>query len=91
MNSLKSRWHRRWQDSRTPARTVRQQESADLRQSCARVWALIAAAESAVTLSPTTTARAFRVPGTPAGVGEQQCLLGHGGDATLIEVVEFAE
>lgn len=89
MNGLERRWHRRWEQGRTPARTVRLLESADLRHDCARVWALITPAENAVTLSPTTIARAFRVPGTPEGVGEQQCFLGHDGSATVIEVVEY--
>lgn len=49
------------------------------------VWSLIRPAESAVLL--TDAQRAFTVPGTPAGVGEQQCLIGRDGTASIIEVI----
>jgi hypothetical protein len=49
------------------------------------VWSLIRPAESAVMLSDAQ--RAFTVPGTPAGVGEQQCFIGRDGSVSLIEVV----
>ena len=49
------------------------------------VWSLIRPAESAVLLSDAH--RAFTVPGTPAGVGEQQCFIGRDGSVSLIEVV----
>ena len=49
------------------------------------IWSLIRPAESAVLL--TDAQRAFTVPGTPTGVGEQQCFIGRDGTATIIEVI----
>jgi hypothetical protein len=49
------------------------------------VWSLIRPAESAVFLFDAH--RAFRVPGTPTGVGEQQCFISRDGSATIIEVI----
>jgi hypothetical protein len=48
------------------------------------VWSLIRPAESAVLL--TDAQRAFTVPGTPSGVGEQQCVIGRDGSVSIIEV-----
>jgi hypothetical protein len=49
------------------------------------VWSLIRPAESAVLLSDAQ--RAFTVPGTPAGVGEQQCFIGRDGSVSIVEVI----
>jgi hypothetical protein len=49
------------------------------------VWSLIRPAENAVLL--TDVQRAFTVPGTPNGVGEQQCIIGRDGTASIIEVI----
>ncbi|MDV8149694.1 hypothetical protein [Arthrobacter sp. B10-11] len=49
------------------------------------VWSLIRPAESAVLLSDAQ--RAFTVPGTPAGVGEQQCFIDRDGSVSIIEVI----
>ncbi|WP_454697821.1 hypothetical protein [Arthrobacter humicola] len=49
------------------------------------VWSLIRPAESAVLL--TDAQRAFTVPGTPAGVGEQQCFIRRDGSVSIIEVI----
>lgn len=49
------------------------------------VWSLIRPAESAELLS--NAQRAFTVPGTPAGVGEQQCFIGRDGSVSVIEVI----
>lgn len=49
------------------------------------VWSLIRPAENAALL--TDAQRAFTVPGTPAGVGEQQCFIGRDGTASIIEVI----
>ena len=49
------------------------------------VWSLIRPAESAVLLSDAH--KAFTVPGTPAGVGEQQCFITRDGSASIIEVI----
>ena len=49
------------------------------------VWSLIRPAESAVLLSDAQ--RAFTVPGTPLGVGEQQCFINRDGSASIIEVI----
>lgn len=49
------------------------------------VWSLIRPAENAVLLSDAL--RAFKVPGTPSGVGEQQCFIGRDGSVSIIEVI----
>jgi hypothetical protein len=49
------------------------------------VWSLIRPAESAVLLSDAQ--RAFTVPGTPVGVGEQQCFIGRDGSVSILEVI----
>lgn len=49
------------------------------------MWELIRPAESAVLLG--NAQRAFTVPGTPDGVGEQQCFIGGDGSVSIIEVV----
>ncbi|CAN7249775.1 hypothetical protein [Arthrobacter sp. LjRoot14] len=49
------------------------------------VWSLIRPAESAVLL--TDVQRAFTVPGTPVGVGEQQCFIRRNGSVSIIEVI----
>ena len=49
------------------------------------VWSVIRPAESAVLLSDAQ--KAFTVPGTPAGVGEQQCFVGRDGSVSIIEVI----
>ena len=93
---LEERWRRRYVGSgqtsgpRPPAdrRTVRFQEATKLRHPPAAVWALIHPAECAPLLS-STTARGFKVPGTPDGVGEQQCFIDLEGNATIIEVIHF--
>jgi hypothetical protein len=40
-------------------------------------------------LLSSTTARGFKVPETPDGVGEQQCFIDLEGNATIIEVIHF--
>lgn len=96
---LAERWEQRWK-ARTPgsppdpgqgSRTVRSFEAIKLRQDPATVWALVAPAEHSVLLTPDTTARAFTVPGTGPGLGEQQCHVDHDGQATIIEVLELVE
>ncbi|GGI01594.1 hypothetical protein ACFFGR_17095 [Arthrobacter liuii] len=49
------------------------------------VWSLIRPAESATFLSDAQ--RAFTVPGTPPGVGEQQCFIRRDGSVSVIEVI----
>jgi hypothetical protein len=49
------------------------------------VWSLIRAADSAALLSDVQ--RAFTVPGTPAGVGEQQCFIRRDGSVSIMEVI----
>lgn len=49
------------------------------------VWSLIRPAESAVFLSDAQ--KAFTVPGSPIGVGEQQCFIRRDGTASVIEVI----
>ena len=49
------------------------------------VWSLIRPAENAVLL--TDAQRAFTVPGTPTGVGEQQCFIGRDGSVSIVEII----
>jgi hypothetical protein len=49
------------------------------------VWSLIRPAESAVLLNGVQ--RAFTVPGTPTGVGEQQCFIRRDGSVSIMEIV----
>ncbi|MFE4833922.1 hypothetical protein ACFRAU_04475 [Arthrobacter sp. NPDC056691] len=49
------------------------------------VWSLIRPAESAVLLSDAQ--KAFTVPGTPLGVGEQQCFIRRDGSVSIMEVI----
>jgi hypothetical protein len=49
------------------------------------VWSLIRPAESAVLLSDVQ--KAFTVPGTPLGIGEQQCFIRRDGSVSIMEVI----
>ena len=96
--ALAERWERRWRARTAPhqrvagnVRTVRVFEAIKLKQDPSQVWQLLAPAESSVLLTPDKTSRAFTVPGTGPGVGEQQCHVDHDGQATIMEVVEFIE
>ena len=71
-----------------PGRTLRAEESESYPCDADTVWSLIRPAESAVLLS--NAARAFTVPGTPTGVGEQQTFVRADGSAATVEVVEEA-
>ena len=73
-----------------PVVTHRIQESIRLNHPPEKVWALIAPAENAALLTP-NTARAYRVPGTPAGVGEQQAFTNLDGHTSIVEVTEYIE
>lgn len=59
--------------------------SASYERDAQAVWALIRPAESAVLLADAQ--RAFTVPGTPSGVGEQQCFIRRDGSVSIIEVI----
>lgn len=61
------------------------QASSSYHHDAQTVWSLIRPAESATFLSDAQ--RAFTVPGTPQGVGEQQCFIGRDGSASIIEVI----
>jgi hypothetical protein len=71
-----------------PVRTVRMQEAVRLPYPPERVWSLIVPAENGPLLVP-SIARAYRVPGTPEGVGEQQASMDLAGNVTVVEVTEF--
>lgn len=68
--------------------THRLQETTKLRHSPEQVWSLIHPAEHAPLLSP-HTARGYRVPGTPDGVGEQHASVGLDGSVSVLEIVEL--
>ena len=66
----------------------RLQETAQLPHPPEAVWSLIEPAEHATLVSPRLR-RAFHVPGTPHGVGEQQAFTDDDGVTTVVEVVEL--
>jgi len=66
-------------------RTFRLEQSTSYTQDTETVWALIRPAESAALLSPVD--RASSIPGTPIGVGEQQCFIRAEGKASILEVI----
>jgi hypothetical protein len=66
------------------------QEAIKLWHSPEKVWSLIAPAENSPLLNPEVE-RGYRVPGTPAGLGEQQASLSWDGKVRIAEVVEHAE
>lgn len=65
------------QGVRAPGRTLRAEESESYPCDAQSVWSLIRSAESAVLLG--NAARAFRVPGTPTGSGNDRALFGRTG------------
>lgn len=69
----------------TPATRYRAQMTESFDHDPETVWSLIRPAESAVLLLDAQ--RAFTVPGTPTGVGEQQCFIGRDGVVSIIEVI----
>jgi hypothetical protein len=69
----------------TPATTYTAQMTESFDHDPETVWALIRPAENSVLLLDTQ--RAFTVPGTPIGVGEQQCFIGRDGVVSIIEVI----
>jgi len=68
-----------------PTITYRAQATEAFDYDAQTVWSLIRPAESAVLLADAQ--RAFTVPGTPNGVGEQQCFIGRDGTVSVIEVI----
>ncbi|WP_104182076.1 SRPBCC family protein [Arthrobacter sp. B0490] len=75
-----------------PAREeeIRVAVSIRIAASPADVWALIRPADTAVFLEPTIR-RAFRIPGTPDGVGEMQGFISLRNGQEYIHVVEVME
>lgn len=76
------------QRRRLPARIGRWEESAVLPYDADLVWHLVEPAESAPLLNPSLS-RGYRVPGTPAGLGERQALERHDGTTVIVEVIEY--
>lgn len=70
---------------KSPPQVFRAQESESYEHDVGTVWALIRPAESATLLGDAR--RAFTVPGTPTGVGEQQCFIAGDGSVSIVEVV----
>lgn len=62
----------------------------DLFAAPAEVWALIKPAETATLLDPDVV-KAFRVPGTPEGVGEMQGYISHRDGREYVHLVEVME
>lgn len=69
----------------TPAKIHSLHASASYNHDAHTVWSLIRPAESAVFLSDAQ--RAFTVPGTPSGVGEQQCFIKRDGSVSIVEII----
>lgn len=88
MKRLEARWQRRWEDRDEDVRTFRLVETAKIRCSADEVWELVSKPEHAPLTLPEQVARGFAVPGTPAGVGGQQCFIDHEGNASIYEVLE---
>jgi len=68
-----------------PTRTCSAQATETYDYDADTVWSLIRPAENAVLL--TEAQRAFTVPGTPTGVGEQQCFIRRDGSVSIIEII----
>ena len=71
---------------RAPRRKVQAEESETYHCDAETVWSIIRSSESAAL--QTDVKRAFRIPGTPIGVGEQQCFIRADGTVAIIEVLE---
>lgn len=75
---------------RTKDQVVRVAHSTHISASPADVWALIRPAEAALFLDPSII-RAFRVPGTPDGVGEMQGFIASRDGAEHVQLIEVVE
>lgn len=70
-----ARWQQRWEARTTGAQRLSVVHEIEVRRHTpAQVWAFVRPAESAVLLAEDVV-RAFIVPGTGPGVGEQQCFV----------------
>jgi Polyketide cyclase / dehydrase and lipid transport len=89
---MEERWRRRWAapQAAQSTRNLRIQEAVLLRHTPEQVWAMILPAEHASVLSP-NIARGFAVPGSPDGLGHQQCFTDLDGQTSIIEVIEYEE
>jgi hypothetical protein len=87
-----ARWQARWQERTTPAVVRLEVRASRLVEgrSPEQVWAFIRPAESAVLIDPSTI-RAYTVPGTGPGVGEQQCFVQRENGAEVSHVVTVTE
>lgn len=75
---------------RTKDQVVRVSHSTHISASPAEVWALIRPAEAALFLDPSIV-RAFRVPGTPDGVGEMQGFIASRDGVEHVQLIEVVE
>ncbi|MFC0487121.1 hypothetical protein [Sinomonas atrocyanea] len=66
-------------------RLVEFEESAFYRCDAQRIWQLIRPAQSDILLDEARSA--FTVPGTPSGIGEQQCSVRHDGSVSIVEIL----
>ncbi len=74
LKRLDEAWQRRWDARGAPLRVETSASAVIEGSTPEQVWAFIRPAESAVLLLPEVF-RAFTVPGTGPGVGEQQCFV----------------
>src|SRR4051794_35604857 len=84
---LEQRWERRRRGAAAVVIRITVSESASvLGRSASEVWAFVRPAESAV-LTEEDVVRAFTVPGTGPGVGEQQCFIRSVGDREEVHIM----
>lgn len=92
VSQTRSPWWRRPQQPAAPTRygAFHLQESALLPAPPAVVWAMVKPAENGPLFDPRIS-RGFQVPGTPDGLGEQQCMMLVDGTTSISEVIEYHE
>ena len=92
VSQTRSPWWRRPQQPAAPTRyeAIHLQESALLPAPPAVVWAMVKRAENGPLFDPRIS-RGFQVPGTPDGLGEQQCMMLVDGTTSISEVIEYHE
>ena len=86
MQKLADRWDRR----QSGLETVTVQERVFVSSRRDRVWAFLIAPESAM-LTQDNVQRSFVVPGTPEGIGEQQCVIYEHQESVSAHIFEIVE
>jgi len=89
VNRFEHRWQQRGDNEPqdAPPHVIRIEQGQEVPQSTDEVWALLTSVADAPLLYPTVE-RGFVVPGTPDGVGQQQCFISRDGSVSSVEVIE---